>query len=162
MQKRIAVYPGSFDPITYGHINLVKRAAERFEKLNVVIMNNSEKRCLFTLEERVEMTKANLSHIPNVEIDTFSGLLVQYCKLKDISTVIRGLRAVTDFEYELQMANGNRSLMPQLEIFFLMSDVAHSFISSSMVKEVARYDGDVSTWVSPLVEKKLKEKFRKN
>lgn len=162
MDKRTAVYPGSFDPITYGHINLVERAAERFDKIYVSVMNNMQKYYLFDLDERVKMTKQNLSHIPNIEVNSFSGLLVQYCKKNQIYTVLRGLRAVTDFEYELQMANGNRSLFPELEIFFLMADVAHSFISSSMVKEVSKHGGDVSTWVPPNVEDALNKKFNKH
>ncbi|HOO74058.1 MAG: pantetheine-phosphate adenylyltransferase [Thermotogae bacterium] len=159
MEFKSAMYPGSFDPITYGHLHLIERAAMRFHKLYIVIMNNSEKRYLFSLDERLSQVKKSLEHIPNVEIGYNNGLLVDYAREREIYTVIRGLRAVSDFEYELQMANANRALFPELEIFFLMSDVDHSFVSSSMVKELARYDGDVSKWVTPYVEKCLHEKF---
>ncbi|PNR92792.1 pantetheine-phosphate adenylyltransferase [Petrotoga sp. 9PWA.NaAc.5.4] len=161
MGKKIAAYPGSFDPITYGHVNIVKRTAERFNKLYVIVMNNPNKEYLFSLSERLEMVKTDLKGIKNVVVDTFDGLLVDYLKRHRIFNLIRGLRAVSDFEYELQMANANRSLFPELEIFFLMADTDFSFISSSMIKEIANYEGDISKWVSKNVEIKLKEKLSK-
>lgn len=161
MGIRDAAYPGSFDPITYGHVNIVKRASERFDKLYVVVVNNPNKKYLFSLQERIEMVKKDLEGIPNVIVESFDGLLVNYLKEKKIYNLIRGLRAVSDYEYELQMANANHMLFSQLEIFFLMADTDFSYISSSMIKEIASYNGDVSKWVSKFVESKLQEKLLK-
>ncbi|HPG47974.1 MAG TPA: pantetheine-phosphate adenylyltransferase [Petrotogaceae bacterium] len=159
MSERIAIYPGSFDPVTLGHINIVERTSKIFDHIHVVVMHNPSKKYLFSVEERVKLTGLSLEHLSNVSVDYHCGLMVDYARKKVVKCVIRGLRAVTDFEFELQMANANRSMCPGLEIFFLMSDVTYSFISSSMVKEVAKFGGDVSTWVSPLIEKELKLKF---
>jgi len=161
MGIRDAAYPGSFDPITFGHLNIVKRASERFDKLYVVVVNNPNKKYLFSLQERIEMVKNDLAGIKNVVVDSFDGLLVDYLKEKGIYNLIRGLRAVGDYEYELQMANANHMLLPGLEIFFLMADTDYSYISSSMIKEIAYYNGNVSNWVSKFVETKLKEKLLK-
>ncbi|MDN5345787.1 phosphopantetheine adenylyltransferase [Petrotoga mexicana DSM 14811] len=161
MGIRDAAYPGSFDPITYGHVNIVKRASERFDKLYVVVVNNPNKKYLFSLQERIEMVKKDLEGIPNVIVESFDGLLVNYLKEKKIYNLIRGLRAVSDYEYELQMANANHMLFRELEIFFLMADTDFSYISSSMIKEIASYNGDVSKWVSKFVESKLQEKLLK-
>lgn len=158
---RDAVYPGSFDPITFGHVNIVKRAIERFDKLHVIVMDNPNKNYLFSLDERLGMVKNDLKEVKNVVVDTYNGLLVNYLKEHKIYNLIRGLRAVSDYEYELQMAHANKSLLPELEIFFLMADTKFSYISSSMIKEIAMYDGDVSKWVSPYVESKLKERLLK-
>ncbi|BBE31824.1 phosphopantetheine adenylyltransferase [Tepiditoga spiralis] len=157
--KEVAVYPGSFDPITKGHINIVERAAKHFDKVIILVLMNVNKNYTFSLEERIELTKKCVSHIDNVEVQSYSGLLVNYAKENNIKSVIRGLRAVTDFEYELQMANANRSLYKSLEIFFLMTDTEYSFVSSSMIKEVARFKGDISMWVSKEVEVALAKKF---
>ena len=155
----VAVYPGSFDPITKGHINIVERAAKHFDKVVVLVLMNISKKYTFSLDERIELTKKCVSHIKNVEVQSHSGLLVDYTKKNNIKSVIRGLRAVTDFEYELQMANANRSLYKDLEIFFLMTDTEYSFVSSSMIKEVSRFKGDISMWVSKEVEMALSKKF---
>ncbi|AFG34386.1 pantetheine-phosphate adenylyltransferase [Fervidobacterium pennivorans DSM 9078] len=155
-----AIYPGSFDPITYGHIDIAKRAAELFDELYVVVMENKRKHYTFTIEERVEMVKECLKDIPNVRVDTFSGLLVEYTTKNKINVVIRGLRAVTDFEYELQMALANKEICNGVETVFLMTDKNYSFLSSSLVKEVASFGGQVSQWVPEFVERKLREKFR--
>nr|WP_245863605.1 pantetheine-phosphate adenylyltransferase [Petrotoga halophila] len=161
MGIRDAAYPGSFDPITFGHVNIVKRASERFDNLYVVVVNNPNKKYLFSLHERVEMVKKDLDGIKNVVVESFDGLLVNYLKEKKIYNLIRGLRAVSDYEYELQMANANHMLFRELEIFFLMADTDFSYISSSMIKEIASYNGDVSKWVSKFVESKLQEKLLK-
>jgi len=155
-----AIYPGSFDPITYGHIDIAKRAAELFDELYVVVMENKRKNYTFTIEERVEMVKECLKDLPNVRVDTFSGLLVEYTTRNNINVVIRGLRAVTDFEYELQMALANKEICNGVETIFLMTDKNYSFLSSSLVKEVASFGGQVSQWVPEFVERKLREKFK--
>ncbi|WP_448379526.1 pantetheine-phosphate adenylyltransferase [Fervidobacterium sp.] len=154
-----AIYPGSFDPITYGHIDIARRAAELFDELYVVVMENKRKNYTFTIEERVEMVKECLKDIPNIRVDTFSGLLVEYTTKNNINVVIRGLRAVTDFEYELQMALANKEICNGVETVFLMTDKNYSFLSSSLVKEVASFGGQVSQWVPEFVERKLREKF---
>ncbi|CEP78738.1 MAG: pantetheine-phosphate adenylyltransferase [Defluviitoga tunisiensis] len=161
MPKQDAAYPGSFDPITNGHVNIVERVGDRFDKIYVIVMNNPQKKYLFSLSERVEMVKRDFEHMQNVVVDVYDGLLVDYLKNHRIYNLIRGLRAVSDFEYELQMAHANKSLLPQLEVFFLMADTKYSFISSSMIKEIAQYGGDVSKWVSKFVEDRLKEKLLK-
>lgn len=161
MPKQDAAYPGSFDPNTNGHVNIVERVGDRFDKIYVIVMNNPQKKYLFSLSERVEMVKRDFEHMQNVVVDVYDGLLVDYLKNHRIYNLIRGLRAVSDFEYELQMAHANKSLLPQLEVFFLMADTKYSFISSSMIKEIAQYGGDVSKWVSKFVEDRLKEKLLK-
>ncbi|HOB16319.1 MAG TPA: pantetheine-phosphate adenylyltransferase [Defluviitoga sp.] len=159
MGKRDAAYPGSFDPITNGHVNIVERVSERFNKIYVIVMNNPNKNYLFSLSERFEMVKQDFEHLKNVVVDVYDGLLVDYLKKHKIYNLIRGLRAVSDFEYELQMAHANKTLLPELEVFFLIADTKYSFISSSMIKEIAQYGGDVSKWVSNSVGNKLKEKL---
>lgn len=154
------IYPGSFDPITYGHLDIIERCSKKFEKVTVSILKNEAKNTLFTVEERLELLKKSVKKFENVEVDTFSGLLVDYAKQKGISTMIRGLRAVTDFEYELQMALMNRELDEDLETIFLMSSSKYTFLSSSVVKEVAKFDGDVSTIVPEVVEIALKQKVK--
>ena len=157
---KIAVCPGSFDPITNGHIDIIQRGAKVFDVLYVTVLNNSSKKPLFTVEERVRLIKETTSHIPNVKVDTFSGLLVDYAKKVNANAIIRGLRAVSDFEYEMQITSMNRVLDEQLETFFIMTNNQYSFLSSSIVKEVAKYNGNYSELVPPLVEQALKEKFR--
>lgn len=154
-----AIYPGSFDPITYGHIDIARRAAELFDELYVVVMENKRKNYTFTIQERVEMVREYLKDIPNIRVETFSGLLVEYTTKNNINVVIRGLRAVTDFEYELQMALANKEICNGVETVFLMTDKNYSFLSSSLVKEVASFGGQVSQWVPEVVERKLREKF---
>jgi pantetheine-phosphate adenylyltransferase len=157
-----AVYPGSFDPITYGHIDIAKRASALFDELYVVVMENKKKNYTFTVEERVAMVKECLKEIPNIHVETFSGLLVEYTSQNNIDVVIRGLRAVTDFEYELQMALANKEICNGVETVFLMTDKNYSFLSSSLVKEVASFGGKISQWVPEFVELMLRQKFEKN
>ena len=154
-----AMYPGSFDPITLGHMDVIKRAASMVEELHVVVMINPLKRYFFTTRERVRLVEESVSWIPNVVVDHHEGLLVEYAREKGIKIVIRGLRAVSDFEYELQMANANRQLLPGLETVFFMTDEKYSFLSSSLVKEVAMLGGDVSMWVPEPVLRAFKERF---
>ena len=159
--NRIAVCPGSFDPITNGHIDIIQRGAKVFDELYVVLLNNSSKHPLFTIEERVDLIKKVTSHIPNVKVDTSQGLLVDYAKSINADAIIRGLRAVSDFEYEMQITSMNKVLYDHLETFFIMTKNQYSFLSSSIVKEVAKYNGDVSELVPPLVNEALKKKYSK-
>ncbi|MFF2445965.1 pantetheine-phosphate adenylyltransferase [Neobacillus sp. NPDC058068] len=155
----IAVCPGSFDPITYGHVDIIRRGAKVFDKVYVVVLNNSAKNPLFTVEERISLIKEVTKDIPNVIVDEFSGLLVEYAKSVKANAIIRGLRAVSDFEYEMQITSMNRVLNEDIETFFIMTNNQYSFLSSSIVKEVAKYNGDISTLVPPIVEKELQKKF---
>jgi pantetheine-phosphate adenylyltransferase len=155
----IAVCPGSFDPITYGHLDIIKRGAKVFDELYVVVLNNSSKQALFSVEERISLIKEVTKNIPNVKVDEFHGLLVDYAKNVGASAIIRGLRAVSDFEYEMQITSMNRVLNEDIETFFVMTNNQYSFLSSSIVKEVAHYDGKISELVPPIVEKALHEKF---
>ncbi|MGN1401781.1 MAG: pantetheine-phosphate adenylyltransferase [Bacillus sp. (in: firmicutes)] len=158
--NRIAVCPGSFDPITNGHIDIIQRGAKVFDELYVCVLNNSSKKPTFSVEERIKLIEEVTRHIPNVKVDSFSGLLVDYAKKMNADAIIRGLRAVSDFEYEMQITSMNRVLDDYIETFFIMTNNQYSFLSSSIVKEVAKYDGDISELVPPPVEAALKEKFR--
>ena len=158
---KISIYPGSFDPITNGHIDIIERAAKLSDKLIVAVLNNSNKKPLFSVNERLEMIKDAIKDIKNVEVDSFEGLTVDYCKKKNASIMIRGLRAVTDFEYELQLAHTNRELNNEVDTVFLLADMNYSYLSSSAVRQVSEYGGDVSKFVTPFVEEKLKEKYSK-
>lgn len=158
--ERIGVYPGSFDPVTNGHLDIIKRAAKMVDKLVVTVLINSSKNNLFTIEERMNMIKEAVKDMDNVSVDTFSGLLIDYCKENNIKSIIRGLRAISDFEYELQMAQMNRNLSIEIETLFLITSTKYSFLSSSIVKEVARYDGCISNFVPEHVRQKLREKMR--
>ena len=153
------LYPGSFDPVTYGHLDIINRCAEKFEEVTVAVLKNSSKKGVFTTEERTKLLRDTTQHLPNVEIDTFSGLLIDYAKLHNIDIVIKGLRAVSDFEYEMQMALANKKLYSELETFFMVSSSKYSFLSSSIVKEVAFLDGNVSCFVPKVVEDALKNKI---
>ena len=157
---RVAVYPGTFDPVTNGHIDIIKRASRIFDKLIVLIALHRGKETMFTKEERVEMLKRAVEGIDNVEVDFYQGLIAEYVKEKGILAVIRGMRAVSDFEYEFQMALMNRHLNPQIEIIYLFPDEKYTYLSSSIVKEVASFGGDVSTFVPPYVEKMLLRKLK--
>ncbi|TCS79234.1 pantetheine-phosphate adenylyltransferase [Tepidibacillus fermentans] len=154
-----AVYPGSFDPITYGHLDIIQRGVKIFDKVTVAVLINPSKNPLFTVEERMELIRQATKHIPQVEIDSFNGLLIDYMKKKNANTIIKGLRAVSDFEYELQMASINRKLDPTIETFFMMTNNKYSFLSSSIVKEVARHHGQVNDLVPACVEEALRKKF---
>jgi pantetheine-phosphate adenylyltransferase len=157
----VAVCPGSFDPVTFGHLDIIKRASKVFDKVYVCVLNNSSKKPLFTVEERVEMIKEVTREFGNVEVEEFHGLLIDYAHSKNASSIVRGLRAVSDFEYEMQITSMNRVLDESIETLFMMTNNQYSFLSSSIVKEVAKYDGSVSELVPPTVEEALRKKFRK-
>ena len=155
-----AIYPGSFDPITYGHVDIVKRATKIFDEITIVLMNNPRKNPLFSINERFEMIKESVKDIENVDVKIHKGLLVQYVKSSSAKVVIRGLRALEDFEYEFEMALTNRQMCPELEMAYLMTDLKYLFVSSSMVKEIAQFGGELKKWVPPTVEKALQKKFK--
>jgi|SRR5690606_25139575 len=157
--KTIAVCSGSFDPVTLGHLDIIKRGSQVFEKVIVGVLNNINKKPLFTVEERLEMLREATKDLPNVTVDSFDGLLIDYMRKVNAKVILRGLRAISDFEYEMQIAAMNRKLDEEIETFFIMTKNEYSFLSSSIVKEVAKYNGDVSGLVPPVVEKALKEKF---
>lgn len=154
-----AIYPGSFDPVTLGHLDIIRRSAGLTDHLIVGVLNNSSKTPLFSLDERVNMLKEATKDIPNVEIVSFSGLLVDFAKQKDCNVVIRGLRAVTDFEYELAMSQTNRVVNPDIDTIFLNTSLKYAYLSSSIVKEVAQYGGDVSKFVPANVIEPIYEKY---
>lgn len=157
--SKIAVVPGSFDPITMGHLDIIKRASTIFDEVKVVVLNNSSKNPLFTVEERMELIAEVTGSIANVEVDTFSGLLIDYSVEVKANAIIRGLRAVSDFEYEMQITSMNRFLNENIETLFMISNNQFSFLSSSIVKEVAKYGGNITGLVPSAVEKALKQKF---
>lgn len=155
-----AVYPGSFDPVTYGHIDVIKRSAEIFDELIVAVVDNKMKTPLFSVEERVKMLEEVVKDYPNVRLDSFSGLFTDYTKANNIHVSVRGLRAITDFEYELQIAQTNKILSDgQLETMFLTTSLQYSYLSSSAVREIAMYNGDLSKCVPDFVKKNLDRKF---
>lgn len=155
-----AIYPGTFDPVTNGHTDLITRASNLFSEVVVAVAYNPSKKPCFTLEQRVEMLEQITQHLPNVTVVGFTGLLVNFAKQHDASVLIRGLRAVADFEYEFQLANMNRRLSPNLESIFLTPAEENTFISSTIVKEVALHKGDVSSFVHPIVKAALDEKMK--
>ena len=156
---KIAVVPGTFDPITNGHLDIIKRGAAVFGQVNVVVLNNSSKNPLFSVEERIALIKEATADLPNVQVETFSGLLMDYAESINASAIIRGLRAVSDFEYEMQITSMNRVLNDEIETFFIMTKNQYSFLSSSIVKEVAKYGGYIGELVPSHVEEALKTKF---
>lgn len=160
--KRKAVYAGTFDPITNGHIDIIKRALKLFDEVIVAVANGKHKKPLFTQEERVEMIKNSIKNLKNVKVEAFSGLLVDYLKEKEINIVIRGLRVISDFEYEFQIALLNKKLSKNIEIIYLMPEERYLYISSSAVKEIASYGGNIKNFVSSFVAKKLKDKYTEN
>jgi pantetheine-phosphate adenylyltransferase len=159
LMKRIAIYPGSFDPVTNGHLDIVKRGLKIFDKIIVAILHNAAKSSLFTVEERMEMLQQSMQKIPNLEFDTFSGLLVDYAEQRKAHAILRGMRAVSDFEYEFQMALMNRRLKRDIQTVFLMTGLRWIFTSSSIIKEAAQFGGDIEDMVPAIVNEKLKEKF---
>lgn len=157
--NKIAVVPGSFDPITMGHLDIIKRASSIFDEVKVVVMNNSSKNPLFNVDERMELIAQVTSGIPNAEVDSFGGLLIDYAVEAKANAIVRGLRAVSDFEYEMQITSMNRFLNEDIETLFMVSNNQYSFLSSSIVKEVAKYGGNITGLVPEAVEQALKAKF---
>ena len=155
-----AIYPGSFDPVTFGHLDVIRRASELFDEVIVGVLHNSQKSPLFSVEERVNILKEVTADIPNVKIETFSGLSVNFARNCDAKVIIRGLRAITDFEYELQMAQTNHKLRPDVETVFLTTSLEYSYLSSTTVKEVAAFGGDISQFVPEYVADRIKEKMK--
>ena len=158
-----AVYPGSFDPVTYGHLDVIRRAAEIFDVLIVSVLNNKEKTPLFSVEERVKILKEATKDLPNVQVDSFSGLLIQYAAENDIHVAVRGLRAITDFEFELQMAQTNSKLSEgKLDTVFLTTSLEYAYLSSSSVKEIANFGGDIRQCVPDFVADLIYDKYKQN
>lgn len=157
---RIAVYPGSFDPITNGHLDVIRRASKLYDRLIVGVLDNTSKTPLFSSQERKEMIDTQIKDLSNVSCDVFSGLLVDFAKQKGASVIVKGLRTVADFEYEFQMALLNKALNPEYETVFMMTDSKYSYISSSMVKDVAKYKGELDGLIPPDVIKKIKDKIK--
>ena len=156
---KTAIYPGSFDPVTLGHLDVIERASALFDRLIVVVMHNQTKKPMFTAEERVALLRRVTGHLPNVEIDCFDGLLAAYAAERGACTIVKGLRAVSDFEYEFQMTALNYQLDEELETVFIMSPPQYMYLSSSIVREIASLKGDVSGFVPPCVKEALEEKF---
>ncbi|NOZ46916.1 MAG: pantetheine-phosphate adenylyltransferase [Chlorobi bacterium] len=159
--EKIAIYPGTFDPITLGHIDVIERASIIFDKVIVVIAINSKKTCLFSEEERILMARESLKHLSNIEIDKFNGLTVDYAKKRNATTIIRGIRAISDYEYEFQIALMNRKLNPDVSTIFLLPNEKYTYLNSSIIRELSKYNQDVSDFVPPIVSKMLKEKLEK-
>ena len=157
--EKIAIYPGSFDPITNGHIDIAERGLKLFDKIIVAILHNPVKDFLFTVEERVEMLEKSFKDYPDITVETFDGLLVDYAARRKSIAILRGMRAVSDFEYEFQLALMNRRLKREIQTVFLMTGLRWIFTSSSIIKEAAQFGGDITSMVPPLVNRKLKEKF---
>ncbi len=162
MRERLAIYPGSFDPPTYGHLDLVERAVRIFDRVIVAVAYNREKGGLFNVEERVGMLREITGHLPNVEIDAFVGLTVDYARRQDAIALVRGLRVVSDFELELTMAITNQKLMPELDTVCLMPSERHLLVSSRLVREIAEFGGDISEFVPVQVQAHLRKKIAEN
>ncbi|MCI8274535.1 MAG: pantetheine-phosphate adenylyltransferase [Lachnospiraceae bacterium] len=156
---RTAVYPGSFDPVTLGHLDIIERSARLVDELVVGVLNNSSKNPLFSVEERVNMLKEVTAHLSNVRVESFGGLLVDFAAHCRADVVIRGLRAITDFEYELQISQTNRIMRPRLDTIFLTTDLEYAYLSSSIVREVAQYGGDISAFVPEVIAERVLKKF---
>ena len=155
-----AIYPGSFDPVTLGHLDIIRRASRTVNELIVGVLNNGGKTPLFTAEDRVEMLREVTKDIPNVKVMAFSGLLVDFARHTDSTVVVRGLRAISDFDYELQMAQTNRKMNPHVDTMFLATSLEYAYLSSSTVKEVAFFDGDISEFVPEPVVEKVRERVK--
>lgn len=155
-----AIYPGSFDPVTNGHIDILERSSKLFDRITIAVVHNVSKHAVFTLEERVKLIQGSISHLNNVEVDCFSGLLVDYLRDKNANAIIRGLRSITDFEYESHMSMMNKKLMPEVDTLFMVADPRYIYVSSSGVKEAALVGGDVSSLVPAAVELSIKEKLK--
>lgn len=161
-EERIAIYPGSFDPVTLGHIDIIERAAKQFDRLVVAVLNNISKNPLFSVEERIDLLHEVTSHLPNVEIDSFRDLTANYVRQKNAHVIVRGIRTVTDFEYELQIATINSKLNSDAETIFMMTNPKYSYLSSSVVKEIGHFGGDLTDFVTPEVERAIRRKFSEN
>lgn len=159
MANLVAIYPGSFDPLTNGHLDLIARGSRLFDRLIIAILKNTQKESLFPVEERVRMIRETTSHFNNVEVDSFEGLLIDYAARRGANAILRGIRAISDYETELQMALLNRRMRPETETIFLMSGEEFSFISSRIIKEIIRLGGDVSSFVPEAVAMHLRERF---
>lgn len=159
---KTAIYPGSFDPVTLGHFDIIKRSSEIFDQVIVGVLCNNAKSPLFSVEERVNMLRSVTAHITNVEVQSFDGLLVDFVRKNGANVIVRGLRAITDFEYELQLSQTNRIIAPEIDTLFLTTNLKYSYLSSSIVKEIATYHGDISAFLPPeileQVEKKINDK----
>ena len=158
---KTAIYPGSFDPITKGHLDVLERAASMFDKVIIAVLDNTKKKCLLTTDERVDLIKKSTSHIPNVYVDSFDGLTIEYARKQNATVLIRGLRAVSDFEYEMQLSQMNSALAPEVNTIFLITKPKFNFISSSGIKEVVMMGGDVSKFVPQEVKEYLDKKYIK-
>jgi pantetheine-phosphate adenylyltransferase len=161
MRIRRAIYPGSFDPITNGHLDVIERSRKLFDEIIIAVLVNMEKKPLFGFDERIEIIREVMVDRPEIKVDTFNGLLVNYAKTKQADCIIRGIRAISDYEYELQMALMNRRLAPEVETVFMMAAEPYSYLSSRLVKEVFMLNGSITGLVPELVEQKMKEKFNK-
>ncbi|MDE2039077.1 MAG: pantetheine-phosphate adenylyltransferase [Elusimicrobia bacterium] len=160
--SRLAVYPGSFDPVTKGHLDIIQRAARLFDFVIVAVSNNSAKRHTFSVSDRIEMIEGSIRGLPNVDVDTFSGLLVDYLRSKKSHILIRGVRVVSDMDYEFQLASFNRRLYKEVETVFLMPDEQYTYLAASMVKEVARLGASVDPFVTPVVARTLKRTLKRS
>lgn len=156
---QIAICPGSYDPVTYGHLNIIKRSASLFDKIIVMVMMNSEKKSVFSIEERMDMLRRVTADIPNLEVDCYNGLVADYARKKGAAVLVKGLRAVTDFEYEFQMSLINKKINPELETMFITTDIRFMYLSSSSVREVARYGGDLTEFVPLELEPMIKDRL---
>lgn len=154
------IYPGSFDPVTNGHLDIIKRCSNKFDEVIIAVLNNSSKEAMFSIEERIQLLKETTKDLHNIEIDSFSGLLTDFAKKKGCSTMIRGLRAVSDFEYEMQMALVNKKIYDDIETLFMVSSSQYVYLSSSIVKEIASFGGNISCFVPQIVEDSLIEKIK--
>ncbi len=157
---KICIYPGTFDPVTYGHLDVLERAAKLFEHVTVAVAISSTKNALFTADQRVELVRANLVHLPSVDVLSFDGLLVEFARKHNAHAIIRGLRALSDFEFEFNMALMNRHLEPNVETLFVMPKEAYSYTSSTLVKQIAKLGGDVAKFVPPNVAEALQKRYR--
>ena len=160
MKKSIAICPGSFDPVTYGHLDIIVRASNMFDKVIVVVVTNPNKNSSFTTDERVEMIKKCIPNLSNVEVDSYDGLLADYAAQKDATAIIKGLRAMSDFEYEFQMALTNKKLNPDVETLFLTTAAQNMYLSSSMVKQIAKMNGDISSFVPDVIRQDIIDRIK--